>query len=338
MCIFPKIIKNPKYKGNKKNQGVIPYLTDDRVAYVPIGCGLCIECSKQRARTWKIRLYEDIKEHRNAKFITLTFSNESYHDLTKICIEKNKTLENYSLDNAVATIATRRFLERYRKKHKISVRHWLVTELGHKGTENIHLHGLIYTDDLNEIETAWSYGFIWKGKKRNGKYINYVSDRTINYITKYITKVDLLHKYYKPLILCSPGIGRAYKNSYNYQLNIFKGEKTKETYTNQQGFQMNLPVYYRNYIYSDEERELLWIQKLDKKVRYILGEKIDISKDENNYYNILKQAQEHNIKLGYGDPHNWSAIQYEKERRNLKQIERLEKLLKTDKNKNNNYI
>ena len=40
--------------------------------------------------------------------------------------------------------------------------------------------------------------------------------------------------------------------------------QTKETYINSQGFKMALPVYYRNKIYTEEEREKLWIEKLDK--------------------------------------------------------------------------
>ena len=32
------------------------------------------------------------------------------------------------------------------KNKQKSVRHWLITELGHNGTENIHLHGIIWTN------------------------------------------------------------------------------------------------------------------------------------------------------------------------------------------------
>ena len=32
-----------------------------------------------------------------------------------------------------------------------------------------------------------------------------------------------------------------------------------------------------NKIYTDKERELLWLQMLDKKERYVCGERIDIS-------------------------------------------------------------
>ena len=53
MCLYPKLINNPKYKSNKKNGGLIPPIMDERVKFVPIGCKKCIECKKQRKREWE---------------------------------------------------------------------------------------------------------------------------------------------------------------------------------------------------------------------------------------------------------------------------------------------
>ena len=39
MCLYPKFMKNPKYKPNKKNGGNPPTITDKRVEYVPMSCG-----------------------------------------------------------------------------------------------------------------------------------------------------------------------------------------------------------------------------------------------------------------------------------------------------------
>ena len=181
MCLYPKIIRNKKYTENKKNGGVIPTVSDERTLYVAAGCGNCIECRKQKAREWQVRLMEDIKEHKNGKFITLTFSDESIKKLS----EEIK-LTGYELDNEIATRATRLFLERWRKKYKKSIRHWLVTELGHNGTENIHMHGIVWTNEsMEEVERIWQYGWVWKGKKINGKMENYVNNKTINYTIKY---------------------------------------------------------------------------------------------------------------------------------------------------------
>lgn len=316
MCLYGKIIYNPRYKPNKKNGGIIPAVSDRRVLGVPIGCGKCIECMKQKGREWQLRLTEDIKKYTNAKMVTLTFSNEAYREIHKLT---NENWDAYTKDNFIATWAIRKFTERWRKKHKGTIRHWLVTELGHNGTENIHLHGLIWTCMGKEvIQKHWSYGFIHIGE--------YVNGSTINYITKYCSKVDKDHRYYKPLILTSNGIGANYTSSARAKENRYNSQNTREYYRTDSGHKMHLPNYWKNKIYSDDEKENLWIQKLDKEERWICGEKIDLTKKgaEQLYYQTLEWHREKNKILGYGnDEINWSRKKYENERRLLIQNERL---------------
>ncbi|QGF19346.1 replication initiation protein [Antarctic microvirus TYR_006_V_SP_13] len=348
MCLYPRIIKNRKYTATQKNGGHPPPVCDNRILAIPVGCGNCMECRKQKARMWNTRLQEEIKESKNGKFITLTFSDESIKELTEEIRRKaNKTIEEikenkiedkekekiqreinktngYGLDNQIATIAVRRWLERHRKRTKKSIKHWLVTELGGNNTERIHLHGIIWTEEpLKIIEEEWKYGRMWKGKEKNGKIENYVNGQTINYMTKYVTKLDVKHKYYKSIILTSAGIGKGYIKSHNYDNNKYREEEeTNETYRNENGSKSNLPIYYRNKRYTEEEREKLWIKKIDEQVRYVLGVKIDISNGEEEYRRALKEAQQKNVEMGYNTGiKNWSEEQYEKERRIIKQKE-----------------
>lgn len=318
MCLYPKLMKNRKYTKTKKNKGIIPQVKDKRALYVPVACGNCMECRKAKSREWQIRLHEDLKEHKNGKFVTLTFSDEALTELGE-----GIALDGYDLDNEIATKAVRRFLERWRKKYKKSVRHWLVTELGGTATERIHLHGIIWTDETEEISKIWKYGMITIGKRRyiDGKAVNqkdmgYVSERTVNYIVKYITKTDMIHKEYKPKMLCSNGIGSRYTKSESARLNKFKEENTREYYKNRQGYKMALPIYYRNKIYTEEEKEKLWLEKLDKEERFVDGVKIDISKGDEKYFKILEQARKKNKRLNYGnDEINWERRYYERKRR-----------------------
>jgi len=318
MCLYPKLIKNRKYISNKKNGGIIPPITDIRVVMVPVGCGKCMECKKQKARNWQVRLQEEIRHNTNGKFVTLTFSNESIKELTK----EIKGIQGYDLDNEIATLATRRFLERWRKKYKKSVKHWLVTELGGNGTENIHMHGIIWTNESSKtIEKIWKYGYTWVGDNNNG---GYVSEKTINYVVKYVNKTDQKHKEYNSKILTSAGIGKNYITRLDAKLNKYKEENTKETYTTKQGVKLALPIYYRNQIYTEEEKEKLWLIKLDKEIRYVCGEKVDISKGEEDYYKKLEYYRKKNKTLGYGDDSkNWQLKRYENERRNLKTLTRI---------------
>lgn len=321
MCLYPQLMYNPKYKTSKKNGGVIPAIPDKRVQWVPIGCGNCIECRKQKARGWQIRLLEDIKTNKNGKFITLTFSNESIKELIEQ--EPNKAWhglkgkEGYERDNGIAKRAVRLFLERWRKTHKKSVRHWLITELGHNGTENIHMHGIIWTDEkIDEIRKHWKYGYIYP--KKTTKEKNYVSERTVNYIIKYVTKQDEIYKGYKPIIMTSAGIGANYTKTYNATKNKYNEKTTNETYRTATGNKIAMPTYWRNKIYDDEEREKLWLQKIDKNIRYVCGEQVSIEKDDKDYWALVEWHRKRSKQLGYATKDEiWKRKKYEEQRRNM---------------------
>jgi len=315
MCLYPKLIENRKYKANKKNGGVIPPVSDKRTLMVPVGCGKCIECKKQKARNWQVRLHEELRHDKSGQFVTLTFSDEEYKKLS----EEITGVTDYNLDNEIATLATRRFLERWRKKYKTSVKHWLVTELGHNGTENIHIHGLLWTKEKKEtIEQIWKYGWIYIG--------DYVNEKTINYIVKYVNKTDKDHPNYNSKILTSAGIGNKYLERIDSKKNKYNPIETKETYTTRQGIKLNLPIYYRNKIYTEEEREKLWLEKLDKEERWVCGEKVDISKNEENYNKLRDYYRKLNDRLGYGNNEiDHEKKRYEINRRKLQHWTRLKK-------------
>jgi len=313
MCLYPKLVRNPKYIPNKKNKGVVPTMTDKRVSMIPVGCGKCMECRKQKANEWIVRLNEEVRERKNGKFVTLTFTNEVLEKVSKEIIG----LDGYELDNEIAKICVNRFRERWRKKYKKKPRMWLITELGTTSTERIHLHGIIWTDQTKEeIEERWSYGHTWVGKWVNGD--------TIGYIVKYLSKGDNIHKEYKPKMFYSNGIGKGYTDRIDANVNKYKQEGTQEYYKDRKGFKKGLPTYWRNKIYSEEEREKLWIEKLDEQVRWVDGKKIDISEGDENYWEALKYARQKNKRLGYGDDSiNWDRKRYERDLRNMKHKERI---------------
>ena len=88
-------------------------------------------------------------------------------------------------------------------------------------------------------------------------------------------KKDEKHEDFVSTVLCSKGIGSGYLKRADAKTNIFNGEKTKELYTTRTRLKLNLPKYYRNKIYSEEEREKLWIQKIEKGDIYVMGEKVN---------------------------------------------------------------
>lgn len=304
MCLYPKYIENKKYKANKKNRGIIPACKDKRALIVPVSCGNCMECRKQKARTWKVRLQEEIRTNHTGKFVTMSFSPSSLEELSTDITG----LSGYELENEIATLAVRRFLERWRKKYKKSIRHWIITELGQTSTERIHLHGILFTQNVEDIGTIWKYGHVFVG--------DYVNERTVNYIVKYVHKIDSLHKEYKSKILTSPGIGSGYMDRVDAKNKKYIKGETKTYYTARSGHKLSLPTYYRNHIFNEEEREKIWLDLLDKNERWINGVKIDISEGEEQYYKVLETARDKNRRLGYGDNTiNWERRIYENQRR-----------------------
>lgn len=292
MCLYPKFIKNKAY--SEQRFLAIGTTLDPRKKYIPAGCGNCYECRKQKAQQWRVRLIEEIKVQKHAYFVTLTFNNEELYKIAK-------ELNLYDTDtNAAATLAVRRFLERWRKKNKKSIKHWLITELGHEGTERIHLHGILFTDNEltnEELFKYWKYGFCDIGQ--------YCNLRTINYIVKYVTKIDKEHKTFKPVILCSAGLGEAFihtrtaQNTYRY-----KPHNSAEYYKLPNGAKVALPIYYRNKLYSEKERANLWTDRLDKGEIFVNGiriRKVFTEEGQKAYYKTLESMQAWNENIGYGN-------------------------------------
>lgn len=332
MCLYPRLVENRRYTPNSKNGGMVPAVYDKRALATPAICGNCLECRKQIAREWYVRLLEDIKYHKGAQMVTLTFSTEALKHISedKISWKDKKTkeikncyineLSGYKRDNAIATRAVRLFTERWRKKYKKAPRHWLISELGTQRYEHIHLHGIIY-GNVHEVERIWnngivSYGFVYKGHTYNGQLVNYVNGRTINYMTKYVSKMDFKHKAYKPIILNSKGIGKGFIDNMNLEQK-FNYENTRDFYRTETGHKIAMPSYWRRKLYTDEEREAMWMHKLDQNIRYIDKQKIDMNKtSEEQFYKTLKAAQEKSKQLGY-EPATWKRKIYEEQRRNL---------------------
>ena len=286
---------NPKYKPNKKNKGKPPICTDERLRYVSVGCGQCYECRKQKANQWRVRMMEEIRHDKTALFITLTFNQEKYE------YYKNKSEINQD-DNELATSAIRDCLERIRKKTKKSLKHWFITEKGHTNTHRIHLHGIIWGENAKElIEEKWQNGFIYIGE--------YVNESTINYIIKYVTKVDLDNREFKGKILCSAGIGRNYINREDSQNNKYIPNETKEQYRTRDGLKYTLPMYYRNKLYTEEEREALWIEKIEKGIKWVCGSKVKIE-DEKAYMNLLNEWRTKTERMYKFEEQKWNEKKY----------------------------
>lgn len=335
MCLYPKRIINKKYVINDKNGGNVPLppvigtddlgnaIYDERVLRVQVGCGQCIECRKQKARNWQVRLNDEIKQHKYNYFVTLTFSPKG---LQEVC-NKGRLQEC----NAAAEYALRHSLERYRKAYKHSLKHWFITELGHVGTERIHMHGIILADEelqFNKTEDVPGKGIMaeWKYWKYGHVFVGtYVNTRSVNYVVKYMHKIDQDHKGFIGQVLCSPGIGRSYTDKiWNHELHKYRPGKTIDYYRLPNGSKIKLPTYYKYKFVNEDERELIWREFMDKDKVSILGQNYEAKTAGNTVIsNIVEKAQESNIELGYGnDSKEYRKRNYNVTKRMLQEQER----------------
>ena len=262
--------------------------------YVTAACGDCYECRKQKQRQWVVRMMEELKANPNAYFLTLTITDENYKKLKK----------DYNLksENDIATKAIRLCMERIRKKTGKSVRHWFITELGHEKTERLHLHGIVWGIEADKkVCEKWNYGITFTGF--------WVNEQTVNYITKYMLKVDEKHPKFRGKVLCSAGIGAKYVTSEDGKRHKYKQGETNESYRTRNGQKLNLPIYYRNKIFTEEEREKLLLEKINKGIVYVMGQKIKIE-DYRHYMGVLL-AERHRCEQIYHDnPKDWDDRKY----------------------------
>lgn len=308
MCTHKIRIRNKAFTGTKKNNYRPPKLWHTDLEYIEIPCGKCFECLKARGREWKVRCYEELIESRAATFFTGTITDDRIKYITeKYKIEKDDV-------NTIITKELRLFLERIRKKHKdIRIKHWCVTERGHRGTERIHIHGLFFTNDLTTwqlnklLYDNWTAGYSFYGK--------YVSLKTVNYIVKYLTKHDTIHPDFRGKMLVSPGLGRHYlDNERVKEIHRYRGENTNRSYTLNNGKKIPLPKYYCDKLYTDREKQMLMIINKSKGYEYVRGEKLE-NKTEEQRIIIKQKIEEYRIWdiMAHGDnPEYWAEQKFKK--------------------------
>ena len=227
MCIRPLTIVNPKYKTlSGKAQYRADFIRGHTLPedyYISVPCGKCSDCIKSRSSQWRVRLYYEYKlNDYNSYFLTLTLNGKSVEVATKYPARY-----------------IRKFLESARYHYKHSPKHWFVTELC-PTSGRLHYHGILFlpkseTLDIELLNSLWPYGYTW---------IGYCNNRTISYVTKYVTKFEGA---FRPSVYASPGLGKKYVDSFA----SFHRQGTEDDYFLPiNGFNYALPRYYKLKIFD----------------------------------------------------------------------------------------
>lgn len=209
--------------------------------YIEISCGTCYACLKKKRKSWYFRLVQEVLCHKSCSFVTLTFSDEYIEEFKD---DYKRPLKLY--------------LDRLRKALGYRPRYWFCSELGDeiKFSGRLHFHGIFFGTSRESLSyhlqrSKWKYGHSFVGS---------VTEKTINYVTKYISKFDPKHK---PIIMCSNGIGLSYLTNAikEWHINGFDFRP----YCVFNGRKYPLSDYYKNKILDDSIRLCLMINRYNDK-------------------------------------------------------------------------
>lgn len=188
-----------------------------------------------------MRIQEEMKISKSATFLTLTYSDENIPLIVdKSTGELKKTLYKKHVQLYFKKV----------RKTTPNLRYYAVGEYGNLGRP--HYHAIVFNADNRLLTNKWDNGFT---------RCDTCNDSTIHYVTKYIiNEEEPDNTKQKPFSLISKGLGLNYV------------ETTRKYYTDNQsttairsgGVKTLLPRYYREKIFSKEERKAIgkknWLQ------------------------------------------------------------------------------
>ena len=208
--------------------------------FIDVPCGQCANCLKSKGNAWSLRLqleynYLTPSQKSNSYFVTLTLSDHY--------INEDKSL------------LIRRFLERVRKHHGVSVRHWIISEYGER-TNRFHYHGLFFDIPFHRTNLLklWQYGHI---------VIKSITPRRITYITQYVNKnlknsrFPLEDPRYKQKIWCSKGLGSVVGLDKKVTSHLRIGDACAPFMRNPSGYISAIPRYLRQKFFNHVELQKL---------------------------------------------------------------------------------
>lgn len=224
MCLTPVKLKNVKDK-----QGII---RSNGGAVVP--CGKCPQCKNRRVNSWIFRLLKQERVQQNSVFVTLTYSPEN------VPMTENGFMTLRKKDVQL-------FFKRLRKNTGCkTIKYYVAGEYGDDSWRP-HYHAIIFDASKDDIDKAWGLGHIDCGQ---------VTGASIRYTAKYICKEKRIPVHAKDdrvqeFSLMSLRLGSNYLT--DEIVNWHKQNQLSYVIL-EGGFKQALPRYYRDKIFTEEEK------------------------------------------------------------------------------------
>lgn len=225
---------------------------------VPINCGKCYPCLQRRQAEWIFRLNQELKECNTAYFVTLTYRTEEvprtkkgFMTLDREDVKKfMKRLRYYAEQPGI------RYEHLIRRKYQIKdeeqkpIKYYAVGEYGSL-RKRPHYHLIVLNSHESDIYKAWTKGDV---------HIGNVTNASLAYVLKYMEKKEskTFPSYWdgvKEFSQCSKGLGQNYLT--NTQIKYHRKDYNTNYLTTRDGYRVAMPKFYRNQIWTEEERRVL---------------------------------------------------------------------------------
>lgn len=250
-CITPvTIVRDYRKMGQRFENGA-----------VPVPCGKCPVCLRNRQKDWMFRLTQEQKRSTSSCFVTLTYEE------TPLAEDGKPTLYHRHVQH---------FLKRLRKQNREKIKYYCVGEYGDQFGRP-HYHLILFNLDHRKIVKQSAITDIWHAGKNwiNGKpgitQTDACTAGSIGYVTGYVNKRqhfgrsrnDLLYPPTKrpEYSTMSKGLGEnwlteniinTYRDQVRVSIELGSGEKRR------------IPRYFKDRIYDSYELKKAYIEKIDE--------------------------------------------------------------------------
>lgn len=223
-------------------------IKDDNGDRRPFPCGKCPPCLARRVHGWAFRFKEELKRSNSACVITLTYDSQ-YFDEENVSPEGELQLSLRHLQ-----LFFKRLRKAHGKDYLYRIKYYAVGEYG-SDRFRPHYHILLFNSRLELIQDSWSKGSVY--------YDVEFKDAAVYYCLKYMMKwsnskyaKNLSNSDRKPeFSVMSKRIGDNYVKN-DSMVRWHKADLGNRMYLNLPGnVKVAMPRYYKDKIYSDEERE-----------------------------------------------------------------------------------
>lgn len=218
--------------------------------FVAFPCGKCIACRINKKREWTLRLNHEASYADTAYFITLTYDEEH------LPIDENGL-------NCPCVRDLQLFMKRLRKYYPDSKLRYMINSEYGENTKRVHYHGIVFNLPSSILDgavlikrkTGISYHSpILESLWHNGNAeIAEICPERVSYCCQYFVD-KCVEEGYKPSISVMSrghGIGKEAVQDLKEQIRFYD-LKSLRSYT---GNPVALPRYYKNKVYTPEERE-----------------------------------------------------------------------------------